>query len=211
MFDIPVSELAAGFAAMTTVYWICLIVGGGLLLISTVMGGHGHADAHGDVSMDSGMDAHTDAVHGHAGSLAGWFSIRFVVFFLAVFGMIGVALSLLTKLGGAAVLASALGGGLLVGQCVHQLMRSLHRNSGDSTTQPGDYVNKLGRVTIRIEPPQKGEVAVQIAQGERFLPALSRRADRAFRVGEQVAVVAYRGGIAEVVSREEFEFLKNGA
>ncbi len=226
MFDFVWVSLAQSAALLTSVYWVCLIVGGGLLIISALGGAQGHAEASGEFHVDTDVHADVghadvdspDAAHGdfghshtghhHAGSPATWFSIRFVVFFVAVFGLVGVVFTHLTKVPTGAVLGSAAVSGLVVGQGVHQLLRKLQRSSGDSTPQPEDYVNKLGRVTIRIEPPQKGEVAVPIGQGERFVPAVSRRADRKFKVSEQVYIVAYGGGIAEVVSREEFEFLK---
>ncbi len=126
---------------------------------------------------------------------------------MAVFGLIGVTLTHLTEQTTGVVLAGALAGGLVFGQGAHQLLRTLRRTSGDSTPQPEDYVDKPGRVTVSITPPQKGEVALQVGRAERFIPAISKRIDANFKPGDQVAVVAYRDGVAEVVSREEYEFL----
>ena len=52
MFDPMLLNLAISFPTLITLYWICLIVGGGLLVISTFLGGH--HDAAGDVDMDVG-------------------------------------------------------------------------------------------------------------------------------------------------------------
>ena len=102
---------------------------------------------------------------------------------------------------------SALVGGLVIGQGVHQILRKLRRSSGDSTPQPRDYVNKIARVTIAVDHARKGEIAVRAGRAERFIPAIAKRADTMFKSGERVAVVAYRNGVAEIVSREEYEFL----
>jgi len=214
------AELSSGFV---TAYWIALIVGGGLLVLSLLAGTGDHdvdvdasagADFHGDADV-SGADVHVDGAHGDllhtdlahahgasAWSLSTWISIRFAVFFLAVFGAIGVVMTHMTSSSPRLVLALALGGGAVVGQAVHHLFRLIRKTSGDSAPQVTDYVNKLGRVTINIEPPQVGEVALQVRGMERHVPATARRP---FIIGDEVVVVAYRAGLAEVVGRDEYE------
>ncbi|MFQ5494405.1 MAG: hypothetical protein ACE5EX_03395 [Phycisphaerae bacterium] len=221
MMNTVLMSLAFGLPDLTTVYWICLIVGGGLLLISTLVGGD--ADAGVDVDVDVDLDVDVDADlsgdvsaeaghtgHAHAGSLAAWFSLQFVVFFMAAFGLIGVTMSNLGSRTSGVTFAAALLGGLVVGQIVHQALRHLRKTSGDSTPRRDDYVDKLARVTVAVEPKRKGEIALRVGRAERFIPAVSSRADTAFASGDQVAVVAYRNGVAEVVSRKEYEFLNDG-
>jgi len=214
-------------------YWIGLIVGGGLLLISAFAGHGSHADASSDVSFDGHVDVdvhgdmpadihvETDASldhagdvhleHAHASALASWFSIRFMIFFAAVFGLVGVVLTYLGNTGEGVTLGAALAGGLIVGQGVHQLFRQLRRSSGDSTPRARDYKDRPARVTVTITYPHQGEVALQVGRGERFVPAVAQRPDTTFNVGQEVVVVDYRGGIAEVVSREEHEFLTDSS
>ncbi|MCK4658619.1 MAG: hypothetical protein KAV82_03770 [Phycisphaerae bacterium] len=219
---------------LTAVYWICLVFGGGLVLIST-LSGHGdahHMDIGGHADVDGALhvDVDTDgAIHaelpGHADTdlpgdvhstietatfavwLANWFSLRFVVFFVAVFGAIGVVLTHMTEMNSGAVLGIALAAGGAVGQGVHQVFRRLRRSSGDSTPQPTDYVHKLARVTIAIAHPNKGEVSLQVRGAQRYVPAVPGQPDTTFQLGEEVVVVGYRAGIAEVVSRDEYESL----
>ena len=238
MFDIPLPYLNLADAAyvLTAAYWICFIVGGGMLLFS-VLGGLGHGgvdtDVHGGLDFhtdvghaDMGADAgaaggdihvdtgHLDAGHanvghahgGHAGvGLSTWFSIRFVVFFLALFGAVGIVLTYVAHASTPISFAVALAGGLIVGQSVHQLFRALRRNAGNSTPQAQDYVNRLGRVTIAINGAATGEVLLQVRGGERYVPAVARSADTRFAIGDEVVVVAYRSGVAEVVSRQGYE------
>jgi len=198
-------------SALTTVYWICLIVGGGLLIVSVVASGDTDGDLGGDIDADADFDLDADVDSGHASAtdLASWFSIRFVVYFAAMFGVIGVSLTHLTSVGQSWIVAWSILGGVAVGQSVHQLMKSLNKNSGDSTPSQEDYVNKLARVTIAITPPKKGEIALQVGRSQRYVPAMAKQSDMSFKVGDMVAVVDYRNGIGEVISQEEYEFLNN--
>jgi len=223
MFGILLADAAA---VLSAIYWGGLIVGGGLLLVSLLGGSeHGAAavDTGGDIDLSADADVdlgagqldhadadlgHVDAGHAAVGgmsALATWFSLRFLVFFIAVFGALGVILHHLSPLGTWTTFATALGGGLIVGQAVHHLFRYIRQTSGNSTPQPQDYVNRLARVTVRIDPPDIGEVALIVRGGERYVPAASIDPPRAFAVGDQVVVVAYRAGVAQVTAREEFE------
>lgn len=203
MFDVSFTSPAVTVPELTTVYWVAMILGGGLLLISTLAGG----DADAEIDMD--LDVDIDTSHAHAASLATWFSMQFAVFFLAMFGLVGVTMTHLSARGSAVVLISALVGGLLVGQGAHQVIRKLRSTSGDSTPKPKDYVNKLARVTISLTKDSKGEIALRVGRSDRYIPALARHAQDTFSHDQQVGVVAYRDGVAEVVSRKEFEFLSN--
>ncbi len=207
-------------ALLATAYWACLVVGGGLVLLS-VLGGEGadadvdvggeidfdvdfDADGGLDVDLDADLDA-ADAAHMDIAALSTWFSMRFVVFFVAAFGAIGVILHHLTAAGAGMTFGAALIAGLVIGQSVHQVFRTIRRTSGDSTPQPRDYVNKLARVTIPIAHPNKGEVAIQVRSARRFVPAVVADATSSFGAGDEVVVVGYRAGVARVISREEFE------
>lgn len=204
MFDAALTTLAVSLPELTTLYWVCLIVGGGLIVISSVAGGD--ADAGFDADLDVDLDV--DTGHAYASALTSWFSIQFVVFFLAMFGVVGVTMTHLTQRTSGVVLTLAISAGLLVGQGVHQLLRKLRRSSGDSTPKVDDYINKLARVTITVANEKKGEIALRVGRSDRFIAALARHSDDTFSPDQQVGVVAYRDGVAEVVSREEFEFLK---
>lgn len=193
-----------------SLYIVCLVVGGGLLLISTVFGGDADAgvdaDFDVDVDADADIDLNTDS-GGGALSLSSWFSVQFVVYFAAVFGFVGTVMTYLSEVSAGATLGVAIASGLVVGQAVHQLIRALKRGSSDSSTRTEDYLNKPARVTVAIQPPKRGEVAVRIGDSERFVPARTRRPDDSFKIGEGVVVVAFVGGVAEVVSQTEYEFV----
>lgn len=192
---------------MTMFYWIGLIVGGGLLVISTVLGGEGDADLGSDGGVDVDIDADVDGDFGSVGSLTSWFSMNFAVYFLAAFGLVGVVMTYLTSRAPGTVVASSVIAGAVVGQGVHQLLRKLRSSSGNSAPAAADYENKLARVTVSVGHKNQGEIVVRVRRSDRYVPAVAKRDDDAFAPGEQVGVVAYRDGVAEVVSRKEFEFL----
>lgn len=209
MIDAVLMNPAVSLPALTAIYWICLIVGGGLLAIGSLAGGDADVGVDADVDVDVDVDADVDAGDAHAASLAGWFSMQFAVFFMATFGLVGVVMTYLMEQGAGVDFGVALVGGLVVGQGVHQLLRKLRRSSGDSTPKLEDYVDKLGRVTIPVTADKQGEVAIRVGRAERFIAAVSKHADQTFNPGQQVGVVAYHSGVAEVISREEYEFLKD--
>ena len=237
MFDILLVIPAMSYEAFVSAYWICLITGGGLLVISTVAGAShvGSADVDVDFEIDADVDFDADfdvdaeipddfeidIVHAHeaagvaahlasadgAFSLSSWFSLRFVVFATATFGFLGVVLTYMSDLTGAATAGIAIMGGIAVGQVVHQIIRKIRRNSGNSAPMTADYLKKPVRVTMVIEHPRKGEVAVKLRNAERYIPAVTRRPQTSFKVGDQAFIIAYRGGVAEVVSKKEFDFI----
>ena len=207
-------------SVLIALYWGTLIIGGGLLLLSS-LGGIGHhsgdfdAGANMDVDVHAGLDAgHADAgvgtlphhevgtdsahaAHNGASAISTWLSLRFAVFFLAMYGATGLILTYMSGASEWVVFGLALVIGLAVGQAAHQIFRLIRRTSGDSTPRTVDYVNRPGRVTIAVMPPEKGEVALQVRGAERFVPAVTETAT-GFSVGEEVVVVDYRDGVARV-------------
>lgn len=206
-------------STFAVLYIVSLILGGGLLLLSLFFGSQGDADLHADLSADvssaghMGGDLHhgPDLAHnnGHGLSLAGWFSVQFAVYFLAVFGLIGTTLTYVTHAAPGAVVLSALAGGVIIGQLVHQAIRALKRSGAGSDLTSEDFLNQPGRVTIAFGPSRRGEIAVPSRNGERFLAAVARRNDDQFKVGDRVVVVAFANGVAEVLSKQEYEFVSS--
>jgi hypothetical protein len=83
-------------------------------------------------------------------------------------------------------------------------MRRIRSSSGNSATQPLDYIHKRARVSIAIEPSRKGEVELQVREGPRFVPAVAGAAAGRFDIGQEVIVVDYRAGVAEVVALQDY-------
>lgn len=205
------------FTILISAYWLCAIAGGGLILMTILLGETGGDSSHTDVSA-GGLDADIDADFAdadftdmtaetgpHALSLSSWFSLRFLLYAAATFGVVGLVFTYFGELSRGAVLAVALVAGLLVGQGVHQLFRLILRSSGNALTRAGDYVQRVARVTVAIEPDESGEVALDVRGTERYLSARAVGAVRSFAVGSEVIVTGYRAGVLHVVAREELQ------
>jgi len=215
--------LWSGPLPMATIYIVSLILGGGMLLISSILGGHASADVHVDGGFDFSGDVHTDlpsdvhvdpsggadgafdaAGHGHDWfSLTSWFSISFVVYFLAVFGLVGTSLTYLSNMQPHGVAALAVLTGVLAGQGVHHLLRFLRRTSGNSAPNIAEYVNRSACVTLAINGHRKGEIAVSVRGGTRFIPAVARQPNTRFEKGDRVFIVELNDATAEVVAHDE--------
>ncbi|GJM26300.1 MAG: hypothetical protein DHS20C16_27150 [Phycisphaerae bacterium] len=238
--------------SLSGLYIVCMIVGGGLLAISTIFGGDhsGSVDADVDLDLDldvdmdvdvdmdmdvgldggldggfdggvdGGLDVDTDAVgHDHdfggadhhhgALALSTWFSISFLVYFAAAFGLTGTVLTHMTEIAPLTVLITSVLAGLGIGQGVHQTIRALKRSGGNSQISIKDFVGQPGRVTVSIKPPSRGEVGIRVGNREHFIPAVAQREDDSFQRGQAVAIVEYSGGLAVVVSRKEHDFINN--
>jgi hypothetical protein len=168
-----------------------------------------HAELPGDIHADAGHAADIDGSHADHSlfDLSSWFSMRFVVFFLAAFGAMGVLLSRFGELGDVVTALMAAVFGFVMGQTAHQIIHAIRRSSGNSSIEPRDFLGQGGRVMVAITPPDPGEIVVSIRGSERYVPAMAKRNDKSFSSGDAVVVIGYRGGMAEVISRREYDFL----
>jgi len=170
------------------IYLFALVVGGVLLGASIFLGGGEAGDGdHGvghDADLDAGVDGDADVddhgshvTHGDSASPSGdaggaltfflWSlgSLRFWTFFLAFFGLTGLALEGLGLVAPGALGPSlAIGMGLVV---AYGGMGALGALSGDRSTShvsAGDYVGKSARVLLPVRPGEgSGKVRVRVA------------------------------------------------
>ncbi len=200
-------------AAFETAYIASLIIGGGLMFVSTFLGSDADADIEfGDVDADFDLDVDADADIPHdpsAMSLAAWFSMQFVVYFLAAFGLIGVVLTYMSDASTMFVAIVAIIVGIAVGQTAHHTFRYLKQSGSDSAPTTADFHARPARVTMMVQPSQRGEVAVMVRGRERFVPARPKHPDQSFNVGDAVVIVCYEAGTADIISKEEHDFVAN--
>ena len=190
---------------MLTLYIITAIVGGALVLISALAGGH-DADADVDHDFDHDADVDHDADHGHDGDHGdAWlpfFSMRFWTFLLATFGVTGTALTLLTSAPAPTVLAWSIALGLIMGLTVSFLMRALKLAAADSSVAQSDFLGIEGRVTVPIRGALMGSVRVNVKGEELDLHATAQD-EAVFSEGDRVVIVEMADGRARVVPRED--------
>lgn len=168
-------------------YLFALIVGGVLLGASILLGGDhdAGADADGDLHLDTdlgadadadadaGSDAdagheltHGDAVGGHGSAdffLWSFRSIRFWTFFLAFFGLTGLALTWLGLVESQWLgLALAVGMGGLTGLGAAAVLRALGTDQSATVASSADYVGKTARVVVPVRKGGVGKVRIQL-------------------------------------------------
>ncbi|MCO5170175.1 MAG: YqiJ family protein [Planctomycetes bacterium] len=188
-----------------------LVLGGGLLAASALMG-----DADHDADHDLDHDLDHDADHGgHVGAAdAVWLpilSIRFWTFFLAFFGLTGLTLEGMRAVGligatWAVVLALALVTGAGAGWLVSRLLRGLKQEKVSSEVVPEqDYVGKAAEVLLDVAPGDPGLVRLDVKGVSIDVSAVLADDAEALRRGQKVIVLAYEQGKVKVARFETGE------
>lgn len=200
---------------METVYLVCLIVAGGLAVLSA-FGDFFDVGVDGDAALDLDLDFDTDAdfadvsgPHVEAGvaPAASIFSLRALLFALFGFGAVG---TVLTALGAAPVspltLGLSIGAGLSVGLSVGALLAYLKRS--DTHSRPGDegFRGLTGRVILPLGADNPGQVLVRRGQREHTVRALPHPAAHSEPAAwKRVMIVEMKSGIAYVGPLEDDE------
>lgn len=149
---------------MTSLYLFCLIVGGGLLLVSLL----GFGD-----DTDLEMDADADAGGGW-GMAREFFSIRALIYFLAGFGATGFLLETLTAASDTAALLWALLVGVIAAAAVGAAFGFLRRSESGLVAGGHDYlVGMPAEVVLPVMGDRRGKIRL-IASG-REVELLARR------------------------------------
>lgn len=186
---------------MTALYVFAAIFGG-LLLVVFLVGGDLDADVDADFDIDG--DVEMGGASGTAlNLLAGIFSIRNIVFFLAFFGMSGLIFGALGSGGAVAfVLAGAVG--LVAAVMNHKLLDYIKRTDSDSTIGDSRISGSVAKVVLPIAHERKGRVAVTVDGNRLNLVALPYRSseDTSFDVGDKVVIVAVEDGSAYVTDAD---------
>jgi len=177
-------------------YLAALILGLGTVMVQLLMGGQGDADAGGEASSDVDQDVDTDHADADSGFLPIFLSLRFWIFGLLAFGMVG---SLLHFLGLASalvtlVMASIMGMGS--GMLASWIFRLLNRQHVSSGAGENDAVGHVGKVLIRVPTQGHGKVRIQL-KGQ-TLDLLATTDEVELLEGEQVLVEEMRDGRARV-------------
>jgi membrane protein implicated in regulation of membrane protease activity len=210
---------------MLTLYIVCAVLGGGLMLVSALGGMF-----HGDLSLDHGPDfdaghqidfSHdiattaTDVDHHlelpHAIDV-GWtnsdfwlafVSMRFVTYFTGIFGITGTVLSLVTDMSGLTVALVSLLFGFVLGYGGSLLFRHLKSEGETSGVTAHDYIGALGRTLVGIKGSQPGKVRVSIKGDTIDMIALSE-GEKEIGMGEEIVVVGLEGDRVRVAPKGDY-------
>jgi membrane protein implicated in regulation of membrane protease activity len=174
---------------MQAVYWVALVIGGGLLALFLLHDGDGEPGA--------GHAAEFDA-------LGLWWpvsSLRFWIFFLAFFGLTGVAQGVVATAVPAAVRAVlAVVMGYLVAVAAGAVLRRLGSRELDSSLAQDDCVGERATVILPIERGRTGKIRLLVKGRLVDLRAESEE-QHPFAVGASAMVYAVRAdGVALVTA-----------
>lgn len=180
---------------MTTLYWLALVLGGGLGLLSLfgdLLGLDGH---DGSVDIDHSVDVDHDGLH--------ILSMRSITYALFAFGAVGVLLG--WAWGGGALLTAiaALATGLAAGVFSTYLFRWVSRTASGEMLGDSTLVGLPGQMVL---PLRGGSGKVQVTRGGRDFELLARPFDDGAPDPESwtdVVVVDVRDGTALVSPLDE--------
>lgn len=163
---------------MTTLYWVCLLLGGGVVVLqfaAAILGLHHHAPP--DVS-----------AHGAIGEGLRLFSLRSLsagAAFLGAGGLAGMAFGFPPPL--TALFAAAAGGGAAV--CVAALMRGMTRLESDRSFILSAAVGHSGEVYLSVPARRTGTGKIHITLQGRLLELDAMTPDEAIPTGARVLVI----------------------
>jgi hypothetical protein len=208
---------------LSLVFIFCFLLGLGFFLLAGLLGGQSHVHTgHIHVHLPGTHQApvhgptHTTAAHSASGgqqgtqatahmSLLSYLNPTTIALFLLGFGFFGYFFHNTTNLAVAFTLFLATGGGLLIAVLLLLVLNRLFANSEGSTElDVVDRTGMLGKVSITIPAEGIGEIIYTSPGGiHKSIPARSLEKQRLER-DEEVVVVNYHNGVAEVDTWEHF-------
>ncbi len=194
---------------MLTIYLVCAIVAGGVVLAGALGGladhsalEHSGLDHHaGDHGNPSAHDSHLS--HGTANDFwLPFFSMRFWTFGLASFGMLGLLLTLFRA--SAEPLTAIVAGsiGVVIGTIAALSVRVIGRSQIDSTANEVDMVGSLAKVLVAPRGDEPGKIRLTV-KGDIIDMLAKSPTHGEFAVGEEVVVVGVEGSTAQISRTED--------
>jgi membrane protein implicated in regulation of membrane protease activity len=171
---------------MWLLYLLALILGGGLLLVQMLAGGHEH-----DVDTDLG---HVDDTHPYDGP--GLLSIRSAMYGVFSFGLVGGALHVLGLARPGLALAAGVATGLLTTLFVGLTFRHLGDPSASGEAGFHEARGQRGRVLVACSREHRGKIRV-LLKGQ-HVDMLATTDEESIPVGSEVVVAEVRDEVAHV-------------
>jgi len=187
---------------LNTIYLICAIGGGTILVLRLVMMiigmDHGDGpDAPVDLDHDGTVDGH-DA--GDSGAGMKLLSLQSIAGFFTMFGLVGLGL-LQIKVGAMWSLLGALGAGMLTAWVTALIFYQMRRLQSEGTMVIQDAIGQVGSVYLTIPEQGTGVVSVAVKGTLRSLDAVSETGQR-LPTGTMVRVTGITAGKILIVVAE---------
>jgi len=187
---------------LNTIYLICAIGGGTVLLLRLVMMiiGLDHGDTP-DSGVDLDHDGSVDAPDGNVGMKL--LSLQSIAGFFTMFGLVGLGL-LQVKAGPIWSLLGALAAGLVTAWVTAMIFYQMRRLQSEGTMVIQDAIGQIGSVYLTIPEQGTGVVSVAVKGTLRSLDAMSETGQR-IPTGAMVRVTGVTAGKILVVVEQTAE------
>jgi hypothetical protein len=173
-----------------TVYLICAIVGGSVLVVQTILLLFGHGDDGSDAPVgdhDIGS-ADSGETHTSEGGMS-LLSVRTISAFLAFFGLAGWA-GTRAGWGTLPTIGAALGAGTVMLLAVAWLFSLQRKLTAQGNMEPARAVGLTARVYLRIPAANAGKGKIQVGlQGRTAEFSAFTKANRELQTGDEVRIV----------------------
>ena len=185
---------------LNTIYLICAIGGGTVLLLRLVMMiiGLDHGDAP-DSGVDLDHDGSVDAPDGNIGMKL--LSLQSIAGFFTMFGLVGLGL-LQVKAAPIWSLLGALAAGLVTAWVTAMIFYQMRRLQSEGTMVIQDAIGQIGSVYLTIPEQGTGVVSVAVKGTLRSLDAMSEAGKR-IPTGAMVRVTGVTAGKILVVVEQQ--------
>ncbi len=183
--------------SLNTIYLICAIAGGTILLLRlvTMIIGLDHSDAPDTTDITIDHDGSLDAHDGNVGMQL--LSMQSIAGFFTMFGLVGLGL-LQIKAAPIWSLLGALAAGLLTAWVTAVIFYQMQRLQSEGTMVIQDAVGQVGSVYLTIPEQGTGVVTVAVRGTQRSLDAMSETGRR-IPTGSMVRVTGVTAGKILVV------------
>ena len=187
--------------ALNTIYLICAVAGGTILVLRTILmfAGLDHGD-----SPDTTIDLNHDGVmDGHAGGGVNFLSLQSIASFFTMFGLVGMGL-LQIRVSNALSLAGALAAGIFTAWVTGMIFWQMQKLQSEGTLVISNAIGQTGTVYLTIPEIGTGVVTVTVQGAQRTLDAVSEHGLR-IPTGSVVRVVGVTAGKILVVNEQSAE------
>ena len=185
-----------------TVYLVCAVAGGVVLVLRLIMLliGIDGGDAGADVDLDH--DGLADGGDAHGGVVT-FLSMQSIAGFFTMFGLVGMGL-LQINVHQVWTLLGALAAGIFTAWCTGMIFMAMRRLQSDGTMVLENAIGKQASVYLTIPERGTGSINISLQGGLRTLDAMSERGVK-IPTGRIVKVVGVTGGNILVVTEQSLE------
>ncbi|MEA2552004.1 MAG: hypothetical protein QOJ65_180, partial [Fimbriimonadaceae bacterium] len=180
---------------MITIFVVCALVGGILILLS-LLGADHSADVHADAHFELGHDTDHDAIGSFLNHLP-FLSVRFWAYGLAAFGLAGIMLTTVAKAPPGTVLPTAIVFGLICGTLVVWALRALSKGMVSTGASLGDLMGAEGTVTVAVRGEVPGRIRCNL-KGEIIDLLAIPEPGQTLEIGTSVIVTTFENDRARV-------------